>query len=118
MNELYRVWIKTLRKMEMQDGFCLGIMCPECPFSSEYDLGGKGCGTNAFYQGEVGEARLETVKWFLSILEPEYGDIPLEEHRRIVKQYRQALDNIKVRAYELGQKELHDMTVNILQEMK
>ena len=116
-DELYRVWIRTLRKMEMQDGFCLGVDCSECPFSSDYDLETKSCGNNAFYQGEIGEARLPTVKWFLELLEEEYGDILLEEHRRIVKQYRWFLDSIKVRAYELGQMELHNMALKALKEV-
>ena len=35
---------------------------------------------------------------------------------RTIEKLRRAIDNIKVRAYEQGQKELHDMALAALQE--
>lgn len=43
-----------------------------------------------------------------------YAIESLREQRAEIKRLRRALDNIKVRAYELGQIELHDQALRAL----
>lgn len=39
-----------------------------------------------------------------------------EQHKYVVRKLRRSLDNIKIRSYELGQRELHDMALAALEE--
>jgi hypothetical protein len=50
----------------------------------------------------------------MELVEKYLKELKAAEERE--KQYRRALDNIKVRAYELGQRELHDMALDALIE--
>ena len=67
-DELHEVWKESLRNIKKHGGWCMGIKCCNCPFSSNYN-NGQTCETGIFYTGDAGEDKLTWAEEFLRILE-------------------------------------------------
>lgn len=119
---MFKMIKKTDKQMSVEDGEFGVVKNAEGfinPFHQDGFNMGTALGKNLMIMHENHDTAI--CKWIrlVNLKTGETVDIEISDEvdeKNDIKDYRKALDNIKIRAYELGIKEIHDMALEALKK--